>query len=62
MELRGQRVVLRPTTDADAPALAAILAAPEVARLWPAFDLGRVEAELTGRDEEVEVYAILLDD
>jgi aminoglycoside 6'-N-acetyltransferase len=62
MELRGQRVVLRPTTDADAPALATILAAPEVARWWPAFDLARVEAELTGRDEDIEVYAILLDD
>ena len=61
MELSGRRVVLRPTTDADAPALAAILATPEVARWWPAFDLARVEAELTGRDEDVDVYAILLD-
>ena len=61
MELRGRRVVLRPTTDVDAPALAAILATPEVARWWPAFDLARVEAELTGHDEDVDVYAILLD-
>ncbi len=61
MELRGRRVVLRPTTDADAPALAAILATLEVARWWPAFDLARVEAELTGHDEDVDVYAILLD-
>ncbi len=62
MELRGKRVVLRPAVDADAPALAEILATPEVARWWPAFDLARVEAELTGRDEDVEVYAILVDD
>ena len=62
MELRGRRVVLRPTTPADAGELAAILATPEVARWWPAFDLGRVDAELTGRDEDVEVYAILVDD
>ena len=62
MELRGQRVVLRPTSDADAPALAEILATPEVARWCPAFDLARVEAEVTGRDEDVEVYTILVDE
>ena len=61
MELRGKRVVLRPAVDADASALAEILATPEVARWWPAFDLARVAAELTGRDEDVEVYAILVD-
>jgi aminoglycoside 6'-N-acetyltransferase len=61
MELRGQRVVLRPTTDADAPALAAILATPEVARWWPAFNRARVDAELTGGDDDVEVYAILVE-
>jgi aminoglycoside 6'-N-acetyltransferase len=61
MELRGQRVVLRPTQPADAPSLAAILATPEVARWWPAFDLARVELELTRGDKDVDVYAILLD-
>jgi aminoglycoside 6'-N-acetyltransferase len=61
MELLGRRVVLRPTNDGDAPALAAILAMPEVARWWPAFDLARVEVELTGRDEDVDVYAIVVD-
>jgi aminoglycoside 6'-N-acetyltransferase len=61
MELRGQRVVLRPTTDADAPALAAILVTPEVARWWPGFDRARVDAELTGGDADVEVYAILVE-
>ena len=39
-----------------------ILATPEVARWWPAFDIARVAAELTGRDEDVEVYAILVDE
>jgi aminoglycoside 6'-N-acetyltransferase len=62
MELRGKRVVLRATGPADAPELAAILATPEVARWWPAFDLARVERELTGLDEEIDVYAIMLDD
>jgi aminoglycoside 6'-N-acetyltransferase len=50
-ELRGQRVVLRPTTAEDGPALRAIHAAEEVARWWddpePGFpDLGDDELEL----------------
>jgi aminoglycoside 6'-N-acetyltransferase len=61
MELHGKRVVLRPTTEADAPALAAILTTPEVARWWPSFDTARVEKELTGHDEDVDVYAIIVD-
>jgi aminoglycoside 6'-N-acetyltransferase len=32
--LRGECVVLRPATDADVPALVAILRTPEVARWW----------------------------
>jgi aminoglycoside 6'-N-acetyltransferase len=32
--LRGERVVLRPATEADVPALVAILRTPEVARWW----------------------------
>jgi aminoglycoside 6'-N-acetyltransferase len=61
MELHGRRIVLRPTEPADAADLAAILATPEVARWWPSYDRVRVEEELTGRDEEVEVYAILVE-
>jgi aminoglycoside 6'-N-acetyltransferase len=61
MELRGPRVLLRRTQPADAAALSAILATPEVARWWPSFDLLRVEKELTGSDDDVEVYAILVD-
>ena len=61
MELHGNRIVLRPSGPADAAAFAAILATPEVARWWPAFDLVRVDGELTGQDEDVDVYAILLD-
>lgn len=61
MELRGKRIVLRPTTPADAAELAAILATPEVARWWPAFDLDRVEREMTGLDQEIDVYAIVLE-
>jgi aminoglycoside 6'-N-acetyltransferase len=61
MELRGKRIVLRPTGPGDATELAAILATPEVARWWPAFDLGRVEREMTGLDDEIDIYAITLD-
>ena len=61
MELRGPRVVLRRTHPRDAGALSAILASPEVARWWPSFDLPRVEKELIGGDDDVEVYAILID-
>jgi aminoglycoside 6'-N-acetyltransferase len=32
--LRGERVMLRPATEADVPGLAAILREPEVARWW----------------------------
>ena len=61
MELRGKRIVLRPAEPADATAFAAILATPEVARWWPAFDLPRVEREMTGLDGELDVYAIVLE-
>ena len=42
MELRGERVVLRPLRVEDAPRLAELAADPDVARWWPDLD----EAEL----------------
>ncbi len=45
----------------NAPDLSAILATPEVARWWPAFDRSRVEREMTGLDEEIDIYAIVLE-
>jgi aminoglycoside 6'-N-acetyltransferase len=62
MELRGRRVTLRPLTDADADALVAILAEPEVARWWPTFDRRRVLRELIAEREAEEGFAIELDD
>jgi aminoglycoside 6'-N-acetyltransferase len=47
VELRGERVVLRPLRVEDAPRLAELAAAPEVARWWP--DL--TEAELVRKAE-----------
>ncbi|HEV8403231.1 MAG TPA: GNAT family protein [Candidatus Limnocylindrales bacterium] len=58
MELRGRQVTLRPTTPADAPTLAAILAEPEVARWWGDFDLDRVVAELIVGDPDEMPFVI----
>ncbi|MFL5647480.1 MAG: GNAT family N-acetyltransferase [Chloroflexota bacterium] len=62
MELRGRHVVLRSVEPADAPALAAILAEPSVARWWGTFGLARVEKDLTGGgDPDEEGFTIFAD-
>jgi len=61
MEIRGDRVTLRPVVRNDAPGLAGILATPEVARWWPAYDLARVEAEFLVNEPNYVVYAIDVD-
>jgi aminoglycoside 6'-N-acetyltransferase len=62
MELHGRQVVLRSVDPRDAPALAAILAEPSVARWWGTFDHARVEKDLTaGEDPHEEAFAILVD-
>ena len=43
--LRGERVVLRPMTEADVEPIAAMLAEPEVARWWGTYDAERVRRE-----------------
>ncbi len=58
MELQGREVTLRSTTPADAPALAAILAEPEVARWWGRFDLDRVVADLIEHDPDEYGFVI----
>ncbi|GAB3080546.1 GNAT family N-acetyltransferase [Micromonospora schwarzwaldensis] len=56
--LRGQAVTLRPATDADVAALAAIRATPEVRRWWRGGDdlAGAVRADLA--DDALAVFAI----
>ncbi|MDG4779968.1 GNAT family protein [Micromonospora sp. WMMD961] len=56
--LRGRAVTLRPATDADVPALAAIRAEPEVRRWWRGDDdlSDSVRADLG--DDDLHVYAI----
>jgi len=61
MEIRGDHVTLRPVVRKDAPGLAKILATPEVARWWPAYDLARVEAEFLVSEPDYVVYAIDVD-
>jgi len=61
VEIRGERVTLRPVVPADLPGLLAILATPEVARWWPAYDRTRVE-EFVAREKDVTVYAIDLEE
>jgi aminoglycoside 6'-N-acetyltransferase len=62
MEIHGQRVTLRPVVPADAAGLTAILATPEVARWWPAYDRARVDAEYLVAEDDVIVWAILIED
>jgi len=61
MEIRGDRVTLRPVVRKDAPGLAEILATPEVARWWPAYDLARVDAEFLVNEPDYVAYAIDVD-
>lgn len=56
--LHGRRVTLRAPTLADADALAAILAEPEVARWWPGFDRDRVLDELIAERPDEEPFVI----
>jgi aminoglycoside 6'-N-acetyltransferase len=58
--LRGERVLLRPASEADVPALAAMLREPEVSRWWGRFDEARVRRDLL-EDAGVEVMAIEVD-
>jgi aminoglycoside 6'-N-acetyltransferase len=51
----GEQLVLRPASDDDVPALAAILAEPGVAQWWGRYDPDRVRAELPG------TFAIVVD-
>jgi dethiobiotin synthetase len=55
--LRGERVVLRPAAPADAAAVGAVLAAPEVAHWWGAADVAEVLD-----DPDTTVWIVLVDE
>jgi len=61
VELRGERVFLRPSTDDDVERIAGILATPEVARWWGSIDAEQVRSEMVGRFEDELTYAIVVD-
>lgn len=54
-------MTLRHPTPADADALSAILAEPEVARWWPRFDRERVLVELIAERVDEEPFVIEVD-
>ncbi len=61
MELRGERVVLRPLTEADVDRIVELGADPEVARWWPGLTPEYVGEKARGEDEGVTVFAIVVD-
>jgi aminoglycoside 6'-N-acetyltransferase len=60
MELTGERVVLRPLTLDDVPALAEIQEQPSVARSWGPPDEGDLRKQAAGESEETG-FAITVD-
>ncbi len=59
MELRGDRVVLRPLAEEDVARIVELGADPEVARWWPGLTPEHVGEKARGEDEGVVVFAIL---
>jgi aminoglycoside 6'-N-acetyltransferase len=60
VELRGERVLLRPLTAADVPRIAAIQAQPEVARRWGPPEESELRRKVDG-EEGVIAFAIELE-
>jgi len=58
--LRGERVRLRPFTEADVEPLAKMVAEPEIAKWWIDYDAARLRREMID-DDEVIPFAIELD-
>jgi len=61
MELRGERVVLRPLTEEDVPRVVELGADPEVSRWWRGLTREHVLAKARGEDDDVAVFAIVID-
>jgi aminoglycoside 6'-N-acetyltransferase len=56
--LYGASVTLRPVLQEDLPRLAEILATPEVARWWGAYDEGRIAKEFLEPTPDTTVFVI----
>ena len=61
MELRGDRVVLRPLAEADVPRIVELGADPEVARWWRGLTYEHVLEKARGEDDGAVVFAIVVD-
>jgi aminoglycoside 6'-N-acetyltransferase len=61
VELRGERVVLRPLAEADVERIVELGADPEVARWWPGLTREEVLPKARGEDDDVTVFAIVVD-
>ena len=62
MELRGDRVVLRPLTEEDVDRIVEIGADPEVARWWRGLTPEHVLEKARGEDAGSAVFAIVVED
>ena len=60
MILEGERVRLRPATEADLDILTAILQEPGVAEWWGAWDRERVRKDFLEDEDDIEVFVIEL--
>jgi len=61
MELRGERVVLRPLDESDVDRIVELGADPEVERWWRGLTHEHVLEKALGQDEGMAVFAILVD-
>ena len=61
MDLRGDRVVLRPLAEADVDRIVELGSDPEVERWWRGLTPEHVLEKARGEDEGVAVFAILVD-
>lgn len=61
VNLTGRFITLRSVTDADIGPIAAILAEPEVARWWGAYDRARVARQFVEGEADVGVFVIETD-
>ena len=61
MELRGDRVVLRPLAEADVSRIVELGADPEVARWWRGLTHEHVLDKARGEDDDTVVFAIVAD-
>jgi aminoglycoside 6'-N-acetyltransferase len=61
VELRGERVVLRPLVESDVATLVELGAEPSVVRWWPGLTDANVRAKARGAEEGVTPFAVVAD-